>query len=159
MEIDFSKKEEFYRDYEKIGPWLVLGLFIISAGLYTFYWIHSKNKEFEIIDTEAPDSKRGAVIMMLLPFLWFFITYGINFFTSNKYIQIIMVTGYFLVFFLMIKYTYDFCSSFGRITNTNAFGWLLLFVIPFVALPIMQSQLNSYFNRVIAKKRTKHHYG
>lgn len=158
MEIDFSKKEEFYKEYNVIGAWLTLGLMIVSAGLYTFIWVYSINKDLEIIDSEAPNPLRGIVILVGFPLFWLLVSIGINLLIKKFYVNIGLLVGFILIILLMIKYMYDFTSSFARVTGTKKITWLLLFIVPFVAVPYMQKELNSYFNRVIIRKKTKHFY-
>lgn len=159
MEIDFSKKEEFYKEFNEVGAWLTLGLMIVSVGLYIFIWIYSINKDLEIIDDDAPNPLRGIVILLGFPIFWILLAIAIKLLLiDNIYINVGILIGFIFIFLLMIKYMYDFTFSFARVTGTKGISWLLLFILPFIAVPFMQKELNSYFNRVIIRKKTKHFY-
>lgn len=168
---------KFHREFHETNPSLILGLMIISLGLYAINWIYLKNREFEDLDKLAPDANRGAVIMMLLPFGWFFITTiakRVLFDLDNLAIGIMEIVGWGFVLFLLGKYIIDFCLSFGRITKTRGILWAIPFVISiiicsigaifeiyflflFLIIPIimvlaMQTELNLVFIRIKMNK-------
>ncbi len=177
-----TRHKNFYEEFSQTNPYLISGLLIISLGLYMINWIYVKNKEFEKLDDLAPDALRGAIIMMILPLTWFFITIFLKliiFSPENLVIQIIEIVGWGLLFLLIIKYLLDFCISFGRITQTNGFLWIFTFIIgvtgiiftmyqkPFglililimvLAIPAMQAELNLFYNRITRKKEKQTFY-
>ncbi len=177
-----AKNSKFYKQYHQISPSLILGLTIITLGLYIINWLYLRNKEFETLDTEAPDSNRGAIIMMIFPFAWFFIMQVLRtliFTKENLAIEIINIVGWGIIFFLILKYLLDFCISFGRVTQTQGFFWFflfflgivgiicflfdlyllgLLFIFVILSIPAMQAELNSRFSRYAIKKENNIFY-
>lgn len=178
----FTKNSNFYKDFRETNPGLVFGLILISLGFYIINWLYMKNKEFELIDSEAPDSNRGAIIMMIFPFAWFFILFILKtliFEKSNLYLNLIGILGWIVVIFLIMKYLFDFCISFGKITKTNGIYWYLFFILPavgvilaffgyyyflfllfflLVVIPAMQAELNSFFQKFHIKKENNIFY-
>ncbi len=153
------KNNLYYKEFTQTNPSLVIGLIIISFGLYIITWLYVRNKEFELLDKHAPNSIRGTVIMVLLPACWFYITFLFKeLILDNIIIEMIELTGWFLVLLLVLKYIFDFCLSFGRITGTNGVYWSLIFLVPFLAIPAMQSELNSHFNRMTIRKKSNNFY-
>ena len=67
---NFSKLNDFYKNYEEVNPAYVLGLIIISLGIYIITWIYNVNKNLENLDDDAPEALRGALLMVILPFLF-----------------------------------------------------------------------------------------
>ena len=123
-------KKNFYKDFRQTNPALILGLIIISFGFYVINWIYLKNRDFESIDNLAPDSNRGAIIMMVIPFSWFFIIFifkKLIFPSFNIFLGIFEIIGWGFVTFLLLKYFLDFSLSFGRITKTKGIIWFLGF--------------------------------
>jgi len=179
---EFSKKPEFYLNYKETNAGLVLGLIIISFGFYIINWIYLKNKDFEKLDPNTPNSNRGAIIMMVIPFIWFFILMVFKnlFFDKNSlFLGIFEIVGWGLILFLVLKYILDFCNSFGKITQTFGFNWFIFYflgilgiisifynfiwTIPLVIMllivvPMMQSELNSHFTRRSMKKKSNIFY-
>lgn len=169
-------EKNFYKDFSPMSPSLLLGLIIISLGLYIINWVYLRNKEFELLDQFAPDSKRGVIIMMIIPFTWFFILYLLKYIfldSINLFFQIIQIVSWGLIIVLVLKYLLDFCLTYGRITNTLGLVWFIpfllgsigilgiifnnvyigLLIVPFVIiLPAMQSELNQYYVRMQIKK-------
>ena len=166
-----SENTQFYKSYKETGTSLVLGLIILTLGLYTINWIYMRNKEFESLDKHAPDSNRGAIILMVLPFAWFFITAVLEklvFNPNSTIFSIIEILGWSLVIFLVIKYIFDFCISYGKITKTFGILWFILFLIGIIGvisiflkikctiplvffliivIPAMQNELNAHFRK------------
>jgi len=179
---DYQKEPDFYKDYKETNPTLVLGLIIISFGLYIINWIYLRNREFELINSNAPDSNRGAVILMILPFIWFFIYMLLKYlFFRDSYLilKIIELVGLGFITTLILKYLYDFCNTFGLITKTSGFGWFIFYLLGIIGIisivfkfyylsplvfflmiiiPAMQSELNSHFSRFAMKKKGKIFY-
>ena len=113
-----TKTSNFYKDYRETNPTLVLGIILISFGFYIIHYM--KNKEFEEIDSNSPEAARGAIILMVLPFIWFFIIFIIKKIITenlNILIKICETIGWSIIIFLILNYIYDFCMTFGRITK------------------------------------------
>ncbi|MFW5705215.1 MAG: hypothetical protein ACOCXG_05230 [Nanoarchaeota archaeon] len=175
--VRITKNSNFYKDFRETNPALVLGLIIISLGFYVIDWIFLRNKEFEEIDKHAPDSKRGAILLMIIPFMWFFIMIVLKhiiFSPKSPFLGIVEISGWLLIIFLILKYLYDFCISFGFITKTNGAIWFLFFLpivpagigallgypiflillfLPAIVIPAMQAELNTTFNKITIKKK------
>ncbi len=173
---------DFFKEYEQTNPYLVLGLIIISFGLYIINWIYLKNREFQLLDTDSPNPNRGAIILMFLPFAWFFSMISLKyliFSPENLALGIIEIVGWGFIIFLMHKYILDFCLSFGRITKTYGALWFVLFFIGgvgilgtamgyyllspllfflIITIPAMQAELNTFFTRHTIKKEKKIFY-
>lgn len=168
--------KHLHHEFEKTNLSLMLGLIIISIGLYIIYWIYVKNKEFEALDHDAPESNRGAIIMMVIPFVWFFIMYflkGSFFGFFNKIFSVIELFGWILVIFILLKYLLDFCISFGTVTQTRGILWflpflfgivgaigrflgsyyfLLFLISPIIVVLAMQNELNLFYEKYRQKK-------
>lgn len=176
-----TKTSNFYKNFRETNPALVLGLIFITIGFYIIHWLYVKNKDFEEIDQDAPDSTRGAIILMILPFMWFFIIFIFKkiFGHENLYLQISEIVGYGIIIFLILKYLFDFCISFGKITKTNGLFWYLSFFFPIlgivlsffdfyyllplvffliIVVPAMQAELNSYIQKFQIKKESNLFY-
>lgn len=167
---------EFYKEFREGNPYLIMGLIIITFGLYIINWIYLRNREFEILDKYAPDSKRGAVILMIIPFLLFFIMQILKVFFfgyENSFLEVIEIILWTLVSFLILKYLFDFCLTFGRVTRTSGIFWFTMFFLGFIGLvgivfkfiwtiplifftvivvPAMQGQMNVFFKRFCMRK-------
>ena len=167
------KLYEFFEDYEQKNPTYLLGLIIVSLGLYIITWIYSLNKSFEFIDEDAPDSTRGMIVLVALPFSWFFIMSFIKFLNNSLTVQIIETSIYLLLYFLALKYLYEFCLTFSHLTQTSLGFWygmmllgsfglfalffksyymLLLLIILLLVVPFMQAELNVTCNKISIKK-------
>ena len=177
------KMMSFYKNFSEMSPALILGLTIITFGLYIINWIYSRNRDFEILDENAPNSNRGAILMMIIPFIWFFIiqiSKNLIFQTNNLLIKSIEILGWIIIFILILKYIYDFCESFGNITKTTGKMWFLLFFLGIIGIigiifkiyyligflplliiviPAMQSELNSSFRKFSITKKHSSYYG
>lgn len=180
--IPTSSLPEYYKDFVQTKPSLVMGLSIISFGLYIINWIYLRNKEFEVITEEAPNSKRGAFLMMILPLFWFFFLQTLKniFFKDNlRTIYIIEMIGFILIFILILKYIYDFCDTFSQITKSPLIIWFIPFFIGFLGIigllfqffylfpfifflfivtPAMQAELNKNFHKIDIKKQNNNFY-
>lgn len=166
----------FYEQYHESSPYLILGLIVLSFGLYGITWIYLKNKDFESMDEYAPDSIRGAIVMMILPLIFYFLVFflqNVVFEVENMFITIIKYFFIGICSVLIFKYFADFTKSFSRITRTPNNFWLLFFSLGligiiglllmniymsvfilffFIVIPAMQSELNSHFKRFSLKK-------
>ena len=160
MRITSKQKHHYSREYLQLNPALVFGLILISCGIYAITWIYTRNKEFEILDKHTPNHIRGSIVLMLLPLSWFYIIFIIKkLIMNNLFIEITQITIWGILIFLILKYLYDFCMSFGKITKTNGIYWFLIIPIFIITIPIMQAELNSHFSKLILKSRSKTFYG
>lgn len=168
----FKKKEELndiIKSYEKSSPSIVMLLIILTLGVYIINWLFLRNREFEMMDNEAPDAKRGLALMVFLPFGWTFIMFIFKklIFTGEPLILGIMeIVIWGLIVFLLMNYVFDFCLSFSRITKTSVIVWFVPFLLGFVGgiflalgfyyvspliffaiivVPAMQAELQSHF--------------
>lgn len=150
---------EYFKNYTQVNASLVLGLIVISLGLYMIPWIYIKNREFEGIDKDAPDSRRGFVVLVMVPFFWAYAVFVCKtLIMDNLAVEIVEIVGWGFAIFLILKYLFDFCMAYARITRTNGFLWFLLFFIPFLTIPAMQAELNSKFNRMHMKRTHENFY-
>lgn len=170
-----SSLEFMFYDYERKNVMMILLYLIVTLGLYIIPWIYFHNKKFEEIDEKAPDSKRGAVILFLLPVLTYslFLVLKTIFFPESLELEILEIVLWGLVIFLTLKYIYEFCYSFARITNTKTLPWYLLIyvgyssfilalfgfhqalyvgVIFFIGIISMQEAINVMCFKVMSKK-------
>lgn len=177
-----GRKDKFFREYEETSPALTLGLIIVSLGLYVINWIYVKNRNFEKIFEESPDSKRGLVILMILPFSWFFIMFilkSIIFSELPLLIGIFEIVVWGLILFLIYKYLWDFCEVFGKISQSRSVLWFSFFVlggigiislllkfmylVPLVfflaiVIPAMETELNVNFKSITIRKKHDNYY-
>lgn len=180
--IPASKLPEFYKTFSETKPSLVLGLIIISFGFYIINWIYTKNREFEILSEFAPDANRGAIIMMIIPFFWFFfikVLQNLIFSSNNLIIGILEIVGFGIILFLLLKYLFDFCLTFGEITKSPGIIWFIPFIIGIIGIigtffkffylsplflfliiviPAMQAELNKNFHKLSMKKQDINFY-
>ena len=182
MNPKFNSKEmhEFFSNFEEKNPAYLLGLIIVSLGLYLFVWIYTLNRELERLDDDAPNSTRGAVLLIIFPFTWFFIMSYVKFLTDSIIIQFIEITIYILIYFLILKYIYELILSFSHITRTQPMLWFIAFIfgslgvfgyylqsyiiialtlILVFLIPMMQSQLNITYHKISIKKTNFSFYG
>ena len=171
----YHKKSHLTKDFSIENSMLILGITIITLGLYTIYWFYLKNKELEHLDKQAPDSNRGFILMSILPLSWFFIINVIKKLIPKNIVLIIFENIIWLIILLLIlKYIYDFCISFGQITKTKGIAWFIPFIITifslylyfllrinyfllfilmlFIIIPFMQQELNKLYLHFSFKK-------
>lgn len=153
MRTDYHK-HPYFHEYTHMSPALVFGLIIVTLGFYMIPWIYTKNKEFATIDEHAPHENRGVVILMLLPFAWGYLFYVVK---NLLFYHPILITleffGWSFIIFLILKYIWDFIQSFARVTESDGRIWFLIFLIPFVAIPLMQSEINAHFQRIHIQRK------
>lgn len=174
----FSVKDlyYFYDDYEEKDPIKIMIFMILTLGLYFIYWIYNINNKLSELDDASPDPKRGVIILLFLPLMWYIFVLIFRFliFTSDLgLVKGIEITGWSFVIFLSMQYLYEFCQSFGKVTHSSGLTWylflyvgyfsvvLLLFsfyytvpliVFPFFTLPAMQSFMNNHANKIMLKE-------
>ncbi len=183
QKVEITRNSNFYKEFRETNPALILGLILISFGFYIINWIYVKNREFSEIDPEAPDSNRGAAILMIIPFSYFFILFVFKkliFGYDNLYFKYVEFFGWILVIFFIMKYLFDFCITFGKITRTNGLYWFIFFIIPlfgiipalffnfywflplvfflFIVIPAMQAELNTFIKKFNIKKESNLFY-
>lgn len=123
--------EYLFYDYERKNVLLIFLYLFLTLGLYAIPWIYYHNKKFEEIDPAAPDSKRGAFILFILPILIysFFLVAKTIFFQDSFELRIAEIIVWSLEIFLTLKYVYEFCESVGRLTVTKTWPWYLFVYI------------------------------
>lgn len=154
---DKNKLIDFFSNYIKTSPEKHLFLMVLTFGLYDLYWMYKKNKIFQEIDSERLDPDREISIFLILPSLWFLIFYTIKMlvFWGNESVNIFTINwntnltemsnlaiifgliefiGWFMIFFLIMKYLFDFCMFFGNITQSYGVIWYIFMVSEFFAL-------------------------
>ena len=127
----------FYNNYEEKSPIKVLLLMLVSLGFYTITWVYFTNRVFEKLDENAPDSKRGVILLLFFPlflFLIMFILKTIIFSETNNYLYAIEIIGWGCIIFLSLNYIYDFCVSFGMITKSRGVYWYFLLYVEYLGL-------------------------
>ncbi len=137
---------DIYKRYSETSLAVTLALIIITFGLYVINWLFLRNKEFELIDEDAPDSKRGLALMVFLPFGWGLIMYVSKalIFTGEPIILGIMeIVIWGLIIFLLVNYIFDFCISYSKVSKSNPLIWFILFLLGFVGL--ISSGLEFYY--------------
>lgn len=170
---NFSILNEFYKNYEEVNPAYVLGLIIISFGLYIVTWIYNVNKNIELLDEDSPDSLRGAMLMVILPFTWLFVTSFLELFFDSVVLEAIKLIVYIFIYLLFLNYLFDFSIAFSHVTRSKPLVWFLplflgslgifgyylqsiqvgLLTLLFVLIiPAMQAELNKMFHKMTIKK-------
>ena len=154
------KREIYFKEFRSMNPSLVFGLIIISFGLYMISWLYTRNREFELLDRYAPDAARGTAVLFLLPLSWLMIVFTIKNIIGfqNLFIDILEIVVWVGLIFLVLKYFLDFCLSFGRITGTTGIYWFFVCIFLFIAIPAMQSELNSHFERMDMRRKSNTFY-
>ncbi len=145
MTINNSELKNFFLEFEEKNSFLILFYIIVSFSLYTFYWLYELNKKIILVDDEAPEPRRAFTVILILPLIWYLITYLIKkyiFHINNYYliriywkynihytnlegvlISSFEIIGWVIIFIIILKYFYDFSISFGRITKTPHIIW------------------------------------
>ena len=127
MEQFLSKGElnKFYENYEESSVVVTLFLMTATCGLYLINWLYIRNKDFAKYDENAPDTNRGAVLTLILPILWIFITWTLDnlIFHNSELFAMIKTIGWLTLMMLILKYFYDFCITFSRFTRSNELAW------------------------------------
>lgn len=144
------KKESFFLEYEEKNSILILLYIIFSLTSYVVYWFYKVNIVLEAIDDDAPNSDRAVSVLLILPSLWFLLTYLLKKYVfdvdSNYLLRIywnpvlvnlnsnqiligsVEIIVWFLILILILKYIYDFSVSFARVTKTYFFVWYVFLV-------------------------------
>ncbi len=170
----------FYENYRHRSPLKVLFLMFLTFGFYFIYWIYTMNVKLSEIDEDTPDPKRGLIITLLFPVFWFFSMFIVsNFilpgFAYNSYLS---VFGWLLISFLSMKYNYEFCCSFSKVTCSQpGLVWYLflypgyfslillvlnfyytfpLIFFPLITIPAMQDFINKRAKQTMMKRAAQH---
>lgn len=177
--IDNNKLLSFFEEIDKQNPFLFLLLIIITFGFYMLRWFYVTNQKFEKIDPNAPDSQRAGLILIIMPLIWGFMSFILRVMFDKLLLitKIIELIGWVLITFLSLQYIYDFCKSFGRITNTNGLLWylliypgyysivllffqfyytLVLLFLPLIIVPIMQDLINVRAHKIKKEMQRAH---
>ncbi len=154
----------------QFNPHLLIGLCIISLGIFLPFWIYLKNREFEELSEDAPHSGRAITILFIIPLIWFFLSYLLP--------QVIQIVGFSLILLLVEKYIFDFCAFYSFLTKTNPLIYFTLITIGVVGIylslfdklflslgliliftfSIMQQELNHVYKNFSIKKEKKNFY-
>jgi hypothetical protein len=146
---NFKRKEninDIFKKYSETSLAVVLALMIITAGLYIINWLFLRNREFELMDEDAPDSKRGLALMVFLPFGWgliMFVSKALLFTGEPLLLGIMEIVIWGLIIFLLVNYVFDFCLSYSKITKSNAMIWFSMFLIGFIG--IISTSIQFYY--------------
>lgn len=175
---------EFYKNIKEKNPGLVIFLIVVSLGLYIISWIYMQTKQLNLVDDDAPDPRRGAALLMLLPVGWYFANYiGKKLIfqdaTSTGFYVFFEMTIWLILFLLVLKYLYDFSNSFSKVTRTNGMVWFVFLMLGFLGLfgygignkylfplvgiliitiPAMQAEVNSFAKAFRMKRYDKSFY-
>ncbi len=171
-----EKLEFFYSDFEKKPPLLMLLFMVLSLGFYAINWIYFMNKKLDEIDDDSPQPERGLIILFFFPVVFSIIMqilYNIMKIPEGVFLSI-TYTVWSLIIFLSLKYIYDFCLSYSKVTQTNALFWyifiylgfpavvLFFFNFPYalplmfftmITIPAMQSYINKEAEKYQLKKK------
>lgn len=134
----------FLNDFEEENPLKVFLLIIFTLGIYALSWIYKLNTKLELIDDEAPDSKRAFSVLFILPFGWtliYFVLLKLIFQGTNIYLSIFNYVVWSALIFLSLKYVYDFCISFGKLTRTLGIVWYFLIYSGYLGIIVLFFQI------------------
>jgi hypothetical protein len=181
MSDKYKNFKELYVELKPMSSSLVLGLIIITFGFYIINWIYQRNVDFLKFDSDAPDPKRGALLLFVIPVSWFIIMKVlINLLFDNIFFRILENLGWLLILLLILKYLFDFSIVFGEITKTFGFFWFIflslgflglffgvlfnkyffiLTIFLFIFIPAMQEEINKIIKKYNYKKSLKVWYG
>lgn len=117
--------EYFFSDYQRQNVLLVLLYLVLTGGVFALFWIYYHNRKLEQIDNDAPNSKRGAVILFFIPVFLTLVFFFIKtiFLPDFLGIRILEVILWSVVILLTLKYFYEFCVSFAKFTMTTPLAW------------------------------------
>ena len=169
--------DELFKKHHETSPAIVMWFILLSAGLYIINWIYLRNKEIEEIDESAPEPRRGAVVLILLPFGWYLIMYVIKSLSGeiSLLLGIMEIVVWGLIIFLIYNYLWDFCYSFATLTKTGVFLWFGLFLcggvgiistffefyyltplifFTVIAIPAMQAELGTIAKNKFSKRKS-----
>lgn len=178
--FSYEQQINFFEEYEEKNPSIQLFLMVISLGLYSIFWFYNMNREMQKIDYDTPDPQRCIVVMLFLPISWF-LTHILLKETLPEIILPYLNTMNFLLWslfiFLILKYIFDFCESFGRVTSSPHILWYLYlypgffsYILPLfgfyysiplvfftmITIPSMQAFINSKKEEISYVKQREH---
>lgn len=145
--VNLSENLRYYlaQNYEQQNSFKLLLKLLFSFGLYGIKWIYFHNKFFTTLDDRAPEPLRGAFILLIIPVLIYVIELLLLLLFTQKLATLVRYNFYLIwaiFIFLSLKYLYDFCLSFARVTNTNVLIWYILLYIGY--FPVVFLALNIY---------------
>lgn len=170
----------FLNDYDEENAFKVFLFIVFTLGIYALSWIYNLNRKLELIDDDAPDSNRAFSVLFILPFGWalcYFILLKLIFQTESIILNIANYIIWIALIFLSLKYLYDFCISYGKLTRTLGIVWyfliysgylgiILIFfkiyylwfliVIPIITIPCMQIFLNMSARYILEEAERGH---
>lgn len=112
---------------------LLLGLIIITLGVYGFFWYILLNRKLERYDEDAPHLTRGVFILFLLPAVWVLITSLFSiFFNGNLFFSIVKYIGIILLLIITLKFGSDLLFSFTKVTQRGTISELGLFILGYI---------------------------
>lgn len=174
---DVKARKGFTPENQKMSPNLVLGLVVLTLGLYVIAWFYEKNKELLQFDEHAPQIERCITVLVVVPFIWILVSSIFKYFTGNEstIVSFISLGGYVFVAFLITKYYIDFIISFSNITKSPIIIWIITYffglvsiisifmqvyyLIPFIfffiiSIPAMQAEMNQmYFHYFLIREK------
>lgn len=181
-QLSYETLKSYYRNFKPSSPVIIQFLMIFTLGLYLINWVYTKNREFEDYSDEAPDSKRGAVLMLIFPFSWMLIIWIMNELilpNSEDFMEVLNVAGWCFIMFMILQYLYEFCYLYGQITRTEGLIWyytifpgflalillplgfwytIPLLFFPVVSIPAMQAKLNYESERMVLQRESVEYY-
>lgn len=174
----------FYTMKDK-SPVTLLFYMVISLGTYLIFWLYDMNKKLLELESDGPNPDFVFLNTVSLPAIWFLFTYFIKVLFFNLRFEflfqyysdfskidfspfgylfgIIEILGWIFIIVLILRYFFDFCYTFAKITKTDTFTWFVflsgeLFAIIFlilgyyglvifafftlITIPAMQDKLN-----------------
>jgi len=142
-----TKFEYFFTEFKEENSVIILAYILASFTLYVIYWLYQINLKLLEVDDDAPNPNRAISVLLILPSIWFLITYFFkrfilnvepshlltiywdknlsNFSLSTGIIGIVEFVGWLLIIILILKYFYDFSVSYGRISKSPFLIWYI----------------------------------
>lgn len=132
-----NRTERFLKDFEETSTTVILGIMVLSIGLYSIIWFYMTNRLLENHDKHSPESIRGLSVMIILPFIWFCITFFLKTIIFTQTPIIIKILEYIVwafIFFLILRYLIDLTNSFTNITQSQPLLWNFLHIFGTIGL-------------------------
>lgn len=117
------------QNYEGENSFKTLIKLLLSFGLYMIFWFYKHSSFFKTLDKQAPEPLRGAFILFIIPVSLYLLETLLILLLPELLGKILYYNFYFLWaiwIFLSLKFIYDFCCSFARVTNTSSLFWYIL---------------------------------
>lgn len=179
-QISNSQREIFFKHFPTESPIKLMVFMFFTASLYLIFWLYSMNLKLEKIDPDAPDSRRGAVILFFMPITGAIVLTVFELFFFPKFTNEVRILSLFFwsfIGFLSLNYVYDFCRSFSKVTNTSWNQWYFfifpgyisfilfffefyymipLLFFPAAAVPAMQNVINNIAESIKKRSNADH---